>query len=380
MRRASIRQDLISQALRLRPELDAVREKLDSAPEELVSHAFPASDLRFRTRAIIGEQEGIDPEALRRFDEAAQDQRRVYLDAGGSGYDKVVSAGPDATLTDAEVTGLEAIIRFTARPAIQIKHGKFDVPATPWQNLENHRDAIEALARSVGRIQIEGLTDVPYGGTGFLVGKDVLMTNCHVARLFAVQGARGHWTFGEGLQPDVDFVDNPDADPPLDFLIQEVIGIHDRLDLALLRVAVDAANGATAPEPLTVRSKELTEEERRAIYVVGYPAPDPRNDPAVSRQIFGDTYYVKRLQPGVVLSGETPITQSPCSQNMRARDVMYHDASTLGGNSGSCVVDLETNQLIGLHNAGLYTKYNQAIALWTLTDDPLLGGADVNFV
>jgi hypothetical protein len=51
----------------------------------------------------------------------------------------------------------------------------------------------------------------------------------------------------------------------------------------------------------------------------------------------------------------------------------------LGGNSGSCVVDLETNQVIGLHFAGQYMQYNEAVALWRLADDPLLGRAGVNF-
>ena len=58
---------------------------------------------------------------------------------------------------------------------------------------------------------------------------------------------------------------------------------------------------------------------------------------------------------------------------------MFHDCSTLGGVSGSCVVDLDSNQVIGLHFAGLYMQYNEAVALWRLVDDPLLTDAGVNF-
>ena len=73
------------------------------------------------------------------------------------------------------------------------------------------------------------------------------------------------------------------------------------------------------------------------------------------------------------------IPTGPCSTGAGPDDLMFHDASTLGGNSGSCVVDLETNQVIGLHFAGLYMQYNEALALWRLVDDPLLTRAGVNF-
>jgi hypothetical protein len=119
----------------------------------------------------------------------------------------------------------------------------------------------------------------------------------------------------------------------------------------------------------------------RNVYVLGYPAPDYRNDVAVQRSIFGDRYFVKRMQPG---AGMPPpagaiFRMEPCSTGAEQEDVMFHDASTLGGNSGSCVVDLESNQVMGLHFAGQYMQYNEAVALWRLADDPLLVGAGVKF-
>jgi hypothetical protein len=77
-------------------------------------------------------------------------------------------------------------------------------------------------------------------------------------------------------------------------------------------------------------------------------------------------------------SGAT-IRMEPCSTGAEPDDVMFHDASTLGGNSGSCVVDLDSNRVIGLHFAGRYMQYNEAVALWRLADDPLLARAGVNF-
>ena len=40
---------------------------------------------------------------------------------------------------------------------------------------------------------------------------------------------------------------------------------------------------------------------------------------------------------------------------------------------------MTTDLVAGLHYSGLYAKYNQAIALWKLVDDPLLKRAGVNF-
>jgi hypothetical protein len=97
---------------------------------------------------------------------------------------------------------------------------------------------------------------------------------------------------------------------------------------------------------------------------VGYPAADGRrNDPDEMQRIFAGVYNVKRLQPGEVRSVDGTR--------------LVHDCSTLGGNSGSCVVDLETAEVVGLHFGGRYLQGNNAVPLWTLADDPLLRSAGV---
>jgi V8-like Glu-specific endopeptidase len=83
-------------------------------------------------------------------------------------------------------------------------------------------------------------------------------------------------------------------------------------------------------------------------------------------------FNVKRLQPGQVIE---------LSDQART---FSHDCFTLGGNSGSPVVDLETFQVLGLHFAGRLqpdrqTKINEAVALWHLIDDPLLQENRINF-
>jgi hypothetical protein len=162
--------------------------------------------------------------------------------------------------------------------------------------------------------------------------------------------------------------------------VEGVIGIHPALDLALLRV-VPSGGGGVPAKPLTVMSEDPGPLAGRDVYVLGYPAPDHRNNPALQRSIFGDRFFVKRLQPGALMTAPAgAITRmEPCSTGAEPEDVVFHDASTLGGNSGSCVIDLESNQVIGLHFAGEYMHYNEAVALWRLVDDPLLARAGVNF-
>ena len=106
----------------------------------------------------------------------------------------------------------------------------------------------------------------------------------------------------------------------------------------------------------------------RKVYVVGYPAWDGRrNDPEAMRRIFAGIYDVKRLQPGTIRT------------RLVLGSTFEHDASTLGGNSGSCVVDLETGKVLGLHFAGLYREYNKAVALWKLRRSTFLARAEVEF-
>jgi V8-like Glu-specific endopeptidase len=85
------------------------------------------------------------------------------------------------------------------------------------------------------------------------------------------------------------------------------------------------------------------------------------------RSIFAGIYGVKRLQPGTIRT------------RLALGSTIKHDASTLGGNSGSCVVDLESGKVLGLHFAGKYRRYNTAIALWKLRKSKNLERAGVQF-
>jgi hypothetical protein len=372
-------------AAHLLPDLEAVAHQLGHNPRSVLSRGFPDTDPGASSRAIVGPGAGLRPKAIDQVDAAVSAERQRLLEVGAGALDTLRTEGPDAALTAEDQLGIEAIVSI-ARPALMLQDGAFDDPPPPWDNiLGPHRESIRTTASSVGRIGVPGLPQLPYAGTGFMVADDVVMTNCHVARVFSRLGAEGEWSFQPGLEVNLDFVEDPDTHgsegiSPGEVSIDEVIGIHPALDLALLRVT-PPDDGDGVAKPLTIMSADPGPLTGHNVYVLGYPAPDHRNAAAVAHSIFGDRYFVKRLQPGAVMPPPPgAITHiKPCSMGAELHDVIFHDASTLGGNSGSCVVDIDTNQVIGLHFAGRYMHYNEAVALWRLVDDPLLVEAGVNF-
>jgi S1-C subfamily serine protease len=177
------------------------------------------------------------------------------------------------------------------------------------------------------------------------------------------------WTFRQGMTSRIDFLGELGSTTSVEFEITDVIGLHEKHDLALLRVQSVSPDGRVLPDPLSVAASEPRDLLGRDVYVVGYPALDSRrNEPEQLRQIFAEVYDVKRLQPGRTVGYSTMYS------------AIEHDCSTLGGNSGSPVVDLETHQVIGLHFGGRFGVGNYAVPLWTLAGDPLLREGGLNFV
>jgi hypothetical protein len=298
--------------------------------------------------------------------EATLRERERVVGDGIQGLTKVAE-GRERELDEEELFGLEAIVLLEGRPAILIQEGDFLPPPHEWWRLTDRRAPIrEVIARS-GRVEVNGHVSLDWLGTAFLVGPTTLMTNRHVAREFCSRAGDG-WTFRPGVTTRIDFLEELGSTSALEFEITETIGVHDQHDLALLRVEMASSDGQVLPDPLPVAATAPADLFERDVYVVGYPAWDSRrNEPESIRRLFADIYNVKRLQPGRAVGYST------------AYSAIEHDCSTLGGNSGSPVVDLETHQVIGLHFGGRYGVGNYAVALWMLADDPLLAKGDLNF-
>lgn len=290
--------------------------------------------------------------------------KRALLESGKKAICSIQAEGNNAKLTPAQEKGLEAIIVTIGRPALLIQDGHFDKPKDPWADLEQHRSKIERIFPSVGRIEVSQHPTMDYAGTGFMVSDDIVMTNEHVANVFSRKGS-GQWTFR--YNSSIDFKEELGCPDSADFALTEVVGIHDVLDLALIRVS---SISSKPPKPLNIASKKPETTTDRKVFVVGYPARDLRNDPNSMKGIFWNIYDVKRLQPGLM---RKYLMADSGKQ-------FTHDCSTLGGNSGSCVVDLESCEVVGLHYWGKYLEENRAFALWDYISDPLLIKARVNFI
>ena len=261
---------------------------------------------------------------------------------------------------------MEAIVLLVGRPALLIQDGRFAAAPADWSVLEENRDAIQKTIRSVGRVEVQGHPNLEWIGTGFLVARDVLMTNRHVAMEFTSPRGNGKWGITPGMRARIDFREEFMGMRSSEFRIKGLIGIHGKYDMALFRL--EPAGGLPEPLPLSSGPGPVEQLPGRNLYVVGYPAWDGRrNDPEPMQRLFSNVYNVKRLQPGGFM------------RYLTGQNLFTHDCSTLGGNSGSPVIDLETHKIIGLHFGGLYQRLNNAVALWELRNDPLIQFAGLQF-
>jgi endonuclease G, mitochondrial len=274
-------------------------------------------------------------------------------------------------LTDEEMFGLEAIVLPQNRPVVFVKGDFYDDVEHPWEKL-NPSEVKARVSRafpSIGCIEVPHMPQIPYGGTGFVVGKRLVMTNRHVAKLFSSGlGLKIAYNSGDSV---INFRRQIDSRDPDSNAYVEVLGvemIHPFWDMALLRVA-DLRDDRV----LALSTKMPEDLEGRDIVAVGYPAKDWRSDLVLQDRIFNGQYNVKRLQPGV-LRKRARIRSFENEVN-----AVTHDASTLGGNSGSAILDVETNQVLALHFAGEYLKANYGVPMYELARDSRVTAKKLNF-
>jgi endonuclease G len=271
-----------------------------------------------------------------------------------------------------DIDRLEAIVLPNERPVAYIRRGSFsDLKQSRWKHINDGsvRKRIEPLFPSIGRVELPGGQIMEYFGTAFVVGNNLLMTNRHVGRLFT----DGVGTKQLRYQPDaaaMDFRREDGLKETETVSVIDVVMIHPYWDMALLKVASLPAG----VEPLKLAVDDPERYLDQDVMVVGYPARDPRNNLDLQDRIFERKYGVKRLQPGKARARD----EFPSFGN-RVR-AMTHDASTLGGNSGSVVIDVKTGVVIGLHFAGEYLKANYAVPTFELARDSRVVDAGVNFV
>lgn len=259
----------------------------------------------------------------------------------------------------------EAVIQDFYRPCLLVRNNSFSIAESDeWKNrLEPFRANLEKRIPSVGRIEFRFHPRMSWGGTGFLIGEDIIVTNRHVAAEFAVR-KQERFVFvqnemGKKIESRIDFKEefNPDTTSrnSLEFEVKEIIFMEEesRPDVAFLRLKKKPAD----LEPIPILDKSPQKDQ--IITLIGFPAYDSyRNplSPTDAERIFGNVYDVKRLSPGRVLVESYDST------------IFTHDCTSLGGNSGSAIIDVETGYATGLHFGGVFHRENYAVKPKTLLD------------
>jgi len=278
-----------------------------------------------------------------------------------------------AELNLAEQDALEAIIIPDRRPVINIRDDDYEIAEKDWLHLNapDVRARLRPAIPAIGRLDLPDHPSIPYAGTAFLVGPDVLMTNRHVAELFATGLGRRGLAFRPGLAGTINFAEEDRRKGEIFFRIDEALLIHPWWDMALLRVR----DLDPAIRPLTLsRDGGAPGASAPDVVVIGYPAYDPRrNDIDVQRRVFNDLFNVKRLQPGKLLP------RRPVASFGNEVEALTHDSSTLGGNSGSAVIDARTGHVVALHFGGRYLQTNYAVPAADLALDSRLVDLGLNF-
>jgi V8-like Glu-specific endopeptidase len=261
---------------------------------------------------------------------------------------------------------LETIVKRTGRPVLTVRNNDFifaapDMESEVWRRrLDDARARLRQIIPSVGRIEVENNPGFTWLGTGWLVADDIVLTNRHVAQEFAYRSGdrfvfRRAVGFSQAMTSRIDFLREDGNPAQLPFRVVDVLYIEDDEDgpdLAFLRTERTSGASRLAPRvPLAAGAPRVDQ----FIAAVGYPARDSRvPDQALVTRLFGEIYDKKRLAPGALIRV--------------ADDHLSHDCSTLGGNSGSVLVDLNTGEAVGLHFAGLYLQENLAVPAATVRD------------
>ncbi len=303
---------------------------------------------------------------LARDAEADADADRIaksLVTEARSAVEKLAGGASDGSLTPRQNMALEAVLHTRGRPALKVKGNdieSIDDTAHPgsgfWRTfLNDHEDNIVAVASAAGAVRVAAAFSAPFvQGTAWLIKNDLVVTNRHV--LFPEIGerlARRHDAdpltarMKTGIAVTIDFAfDNGPTGRNLTAAIVDVPFVSaesDPIDIAVIRIG--PLTSAAAPKPLVVSGKALDVDQ---LYVVGHPG---RMDgiPDEVHAVFGSPDERKRVSFGEIMDSDG---QRPSE--------LIHDASTIGGFSGGCVLPFASREVVGLHHFGDPTGGNRA--------------------
>jgi len=266
---------------------------------------------------------------------------------------------------------LETIVN-RERPVLFVRDGEFDLNEVTAlgpeavalvDRMKQQGSRLFSLLPLIGRIDVVNFPNIDFVGTGWFVNTDIVVTNRHVANLIARWDGRSFaFTRGVGGRTiessfcNAHEFDDLAPDASRIFKVTEVLYIEPDTgphDIAFLKV--DRRTDGSGPSFIPIAPSDAADEV--PVCVIGYPARAPKRiipDQELMKQLYRDRFDVKRAAPGFTSGLE--------------QGSATHDCTTLGGNSGSVVLDLATGLAVGLHYAGIYEENNFAVRASVLTD------------
>jgi S1-C subfamily serine protease len=245
--------------------------------------------------------------------------------------------------TPKQLAALELVIKLM-RAVLLSKEGQLeDLPeynkydAKLIDRWKQFQMAVRPILYSIGRIDRIGSDARGIGiGTGFLVDNNLLVTNRHV--LSELSFGANVLEKGQGVVRFEQEYGSIDKELPVPIL--SVVAFHPTLDIALLRLDSSASR-----PPLTITTDKLLNGD--PVVVIGYPYDDPQRNPLFIQAIYGGRFGVKRAAPGEIIE--------------QWNNTLFHDCSTLGGNSGSPVISMQSCKVVGIHYSGFFMYRNEAV-------------------
>lgn len=263
-----------------------------------------------------------------------------------------------------------ALVLLDGRPVLPVKDHKFSTGESAiWASrLAAGKSLIEAALPSVGGILIRTRTGRELIGTGWLLTEDTVVTNRHVAHVFSRSTSGPPWTGGSTAEIEsvsLCLDERVTVPPQRELVVTQVRWIDEDTDLAFLRIQPDPT---TPCKPLRLIATLPQHLEERYVVAVGYPqyssavlthelqqveASKRAEFTRVIKEMFEGKTGLKMVQPGQIQK----VLRT--SNGTVAR--LQHDCSTLGGNSGSVLLDIESGQVLGTHFGGMPLRSNYAV-------------------
>lgn len=271
--------------------------------------------------------------------------------------------------------------KMTWRDALLRLHPQITDPLTHDRSWQQTQEALARQARHCVRLDRASATQAQPIGSGFLLPDGTVLTARHVAlelgysapasstgtaspagTVFSPAWVRYNRVNGAALDREASISApahlSPDIVVPDMALLSQSPDWQQRLADSPLAAEFSGLTGLALTFPPSLTDAELA---GRMVAVIGHPIGGNvgvgENEAGL---VFGDApWATKRFMPGRIHSSDLWYEEN-------GERYLRHDCSTAGGASGSCLVDLITGQVLGMHVGGSTHTRNIAIPIWDI--------------